>query len=515
MTWEPEVQEIQRRREIAHALGGDEGVTRQHAAGKLTVRERIDQLLDPGTFREMGVLAAAAEYDDDGNLRRITPSNSVMGIGRIDGRHVVVGGEDFTIRGGASDGGGSAKMYYMEHLARQQRIPLVRLVEGAGGSVRTNAARHSGSAIAGAAVSPYVDLLGTVPVVSAAMGSVAGLPAARMAFAHFSVMVRETSVIFAGGPPVVERALGINVSKEDLGGYQIHAYKSGLVDNVAEDEQDCLRQIRAFLSYLPGNVWEAPPRCAPSDDPDRRDDALLSLIPRNRRRIYDPRKLVRHVVDRDSFFEIAPFYGQSLVTGLARVDGYAVGVLANNPGHVGGSMDGPASDKLTRFVDLCDTFHLPVLSFEDEPGYMVGPAAEADGTLRRGVRALAAVMQSTVPWINFIVRRAYGVAAGAHLNAYALRYAWPSGEWGSIPIEGGVAAAYRREIESAPDPERRRAELEARHERDRNPFRRAEAFGLHDLIDPRETRPVTVDWVRMAQTVIHSSLGPKARMMRP
>jgi acetyl-CoA carboxylase carboxyltransferase component len=515
MVWQPEVQEIERRRGIARALGGEEAVARHHAAGKLTVRERIDRLLDPGTFREMGVLSATTEYDDEGNLKHIRPSNSVIGTGLVDGRRVVVGGEDFTIRGGASDGGGSAKMYYIEHLARQQRVPLVRLIEGAGGSVRANARRHSGQPIVGGQVSPYVDLLGTVPVVSAAMGSVAGLPAARMAFAHFSIMVRDTAVIFAGGPPVVERALGIDVTKEELGGVQVHAYKSGLVDNVAADEEDCLRQIRTFLGYLPTNAWEAPPRHEPCDDPDRRDEELLSIIPRSRRRTYDARRLVRHVVDRDSFFEIAPFFGQSLITGLARVDGYPVGVLANNPNHIGGSMDGPAADKLTRFVDLCDTFHLPVVSFEDEPGYMVGPAAEVGGTLRRGVRALAAVMQSTVPWITFIVRRAYGVAAGAHLNANALRYAWPSGEWGSIPIEGGVAAAYRREIAAAPDPERRRAELEAFHERDRSPFPRAESFGLHDLIDPRETRPVTVDFVRTAQTLVQTSLGPKTRSMRP
>jgi acetyl-CoA carboxylase carboxyltransferase component len=406
-------------------------------------------------------------------------------------------------------------MYYMEHLARQQRLPLVRLIEGAGGSVRTNASRHSGQAISGAAISPYVDLLGMVPVVSAAMGSVAGLPAARMAFAHFSIMIKDNSVIFAGGPPVVERALGIQITKEDLGGVQIHAYKSGLVDNVADDEADCLAQIKRFLSYLPSNVWEQPARTEPDDDPERRDEELLSIIPRNRRRTYNARKLVNSIVDRGSFFEIAPFYGQSLITGLARIDGYPVGVLANNPNHVGGSMDGPASDKLTRFVDLVDTFHLPVVSLEDEPGYMVGPAAEAMGTLRRGVRALAAVMQTTVPWINVIVRRAYGVAAGAHLNSNALRYAWPSGEWGSIPVEGGVAAAYRREIEAAPDPEARRAELEARHERDRNPFPRAESFGLHDLIDPRDTRPLFVDFVRQAQTAIRSSLGPKPRLMRP
>ena len=496
MVWEPELREIERRRALARALGGEEAVARQHAAGKLTVRERIERLLDPGSFHELGMLAASTEYDDDGNLKRITPSNSVMGTGLIEGRHVVVGGEDFTIRGGASDGGGSAKMYYVEHLARQQRLPLVRLIEGAGGSVRANARRHSGQPISGGQISPYVDLLGTVPVVSAAMGSVAGLPAARMAFAHFSIMVRDTAVVFAGGPPVVERALGATVTKEELGGVQVHVHKSGLVDNVAPDEADCLAQIRRFLGYLPANVWEQPPRGEACDDPDRREEALLSLIPRNRRRTYDARRLVRLVVDRDSFFEIAPLYGQSLITGLARVDG-------------------PASDKLTRFADLCETFHLPVLSFEDEPGYMVGPAAEAAGTLRRGVRALCAVMQTTVPWITFIVRRAYGVAAGAHLNGNALRYAWPSGEWGSIPIEGGVAAAYRREIAAAADPELRRAELEAMHERDRDPFPRAESFGLHDLIDPRETRPVTVQFVRQAQTLLRTMLGPKTHAMRP
>jgi acetyl-CoA carboxylase carboxyltransferase component len=515
MIWEAEVAEIERRRAIAIALGGEEAVARQHAAGKLTVRERIERLLDPSSFREMGVLSGATEYDEMGALKRMTPSNSVLGTGRIDGRHVVVGGEDFTIRGGASDGGGSAKMYYMEHLARQLRTPLVRLIEGAGGSVRANRQRHSGQSIGGAAVSPYVDLLSTVPVVSAAMGSVAGLPAARMAFAHFSIMVRDTSVIFAGGPPVVERALGIEVTKEQLGNYEVHACKSGLVDNVANDEEDCLRQIRRFLSYLPTNAWELAPRREPQDDPDRRDEELLSIIPRSRRRVYDPRRLIGHVVDRNSFFELTPFFGRSLVTGLARVDGYPIGVLANNPSHIGGSMDGPASDKLTRFADLCDTFHLPVLSFEDEPGYMVGPVAESEGVLRRGVRALAAVMQTNVPWINFIVRRAYGVAAGAHLNANALRYAWPSGEWGSIPIEGGVAAAYRREIAAAPDPEQRRRELEARHEADRNPFPRAEAFGLLDLIDPRETRPLTVNFVRTAQIALRTSLGPKLHGVRP
>jgi acetyl-CoA carboxylase carboxyltransferase component len=514
MTWEPEVDEIRRRRAIAQALGGEQPVARKHARGELTIRERLDRVLDPGSFHEIGVLSASVERDDDGRVTSVTPSNALLGTGRIDGREVVIGGEDATIRGGASDGGGSAKGYYLDHLARRYRIPLVRLHEGAGGSVRTNRARHSGNAIAGHAVSPYTDLLGMVPVVAAAMGACAGIAAARVAFSHFAVMVKGSGFLFAGGPPVVERAIGHAPTKEELGGWEVHS-RNGLIDNVAEDEDDALRLIRAFLSYMPSNAWELPPYCQPTDDPDRSDDSLLSLIPRDRRRTFNPRKLIESVVDRGSFFELTPHFGRALMTGLARVDGYAVGVMSNNPNFNGGAMDATAAEKITRFVDLCDTFHLPMVSFEDEPGFMVGVDAETAGTLRKGVRALSAVNQATIPWVNFIVRRAYGVAAGAHSNGNGPVYAWPSGEWGSIPIEGGVWAAYRREIEAAPDPDARRRELEAMHEQDRTPFLRAESFGLYDLIDPRETRPLTVDFVRRAQIQLRTHVGLRPRLMRP
>lgn len=513
--WQPEIDEIRRRREIAAAHGGEEQVARHHAAGRLTIRERIERLLDPGTFEEVGGLAAAVERDQSGAPSRITPANSVLGTGRIDARDTVVHGEDATIRGGSSDGGGSAKGYYADELAYQFRVPLVRLIEGVGGSVKTNRRFHTERPLAPWTGPPrWIDLMAMAPVVSAAMGAVAGLPAARMAMAHFSIMVRG-AVIFAGGPPLVERALGRRITKEELGDFRIHAELSGLVDNVAEDEEDCLRQIRTFLGYLPTNVWEQPPRRPPDDDPARREEVLAAIIPRDRRQPYDARRIVTHVVDRDSFFELGPGFGASLVTGLARADGHAIGVVANDPRHLGGAMDAAAADKMTRFVDLCDTFHLPILSLEDEPGYMIGPEAEQSGTLRSGVRALAAVKQTTVPWITFIVRRAYGVAAGVHLGTTGLLYAWPSAEWGSIPIEGGVAAAYRREIAAAPDPERRRRELEAGHEGDRSPFPRAEAFGLHDLVDPRETRPLTVSFVRRAYRTLQSSLGVKRRTLRP
>ncbi|HJM89053.1 MAG TPA: carboxyl transferase domain-containing protein [Dehalococcoidia bacterium] len=514
MTWQPEVDEINRRREIAAAMGGPEAIERKHSRDELTLRERIDAMLDDGTFREVGPISAGVERDDDGNLLEITPSNSVIGTGRIDGREVVIGGEDATIRGGASDGGGSAKGYYIEHQARQLKVPLVRLHEGAGGSVKTNTSRHAGRALAGSPVSPHADLLGTVPVVAGAMGACAGIVAARVAASHFSVMVRDASFLFAGGPPVVERAIGHAPSKEELGGWRVHAF-SGLVDNVAEDEADCLRQIAAFLGYLPPNVWELPPRAEPADAPDGRTEELLSIIPRDRRRTFRPDQLITAIVDDGSFFQITPHFGRALMTGLARVDGYPVGVMCNDPNFNGGAMDADTADKLSRFVDLCDTFHLPILSFEDEPGFMVGVDAERSGTLRKGVRALAAVNQAAVPWVNFIVRRAYGVAQGAHHNGNGPVYAWPSGEWGSIPIEGGVWAAYRREIEAAPDPEQRRLELEAEHEKDRTPFLRAESFGLHDLIDPRETRQLTVEWVQRAQIELRTQVGMRMRPMRP
>jgi acetyl-CoA carboxylase carboxyltransferase component len=514
MTWEPEVEEIARRRAIAEQLGGEQSVERQHQRGSLTIRERLDRVLDAESFTELGQLSASVERDADGNIVSLTPSNAIIGTGRIDGREVVIGGEDATIRGGASDGGGSAKSYYLDHLARELRIPLVRLHEGAGGSVRTNRSRHSERSLAGSAVSPYRDLLGTVPVVAAALGACAGIVAARVAFTHFSVMDKRAGFLFAGGPPVVERALGRPVSKEELGGWQVHA-RSGLIDNVAEDEDDCIDQIRRFLSYLPTNVWELPPAVSSDDDPARRDDEILSIIPRDRRRPFNPRTMIEHVVDRDSFFEVTSHFGRSLMTGLARLDGYPVGVTASNPNFNGGAMTAESAEKLTRFVDLCDTFHLPMMSFEDEPGFMVGVEAETAGTLRKGVRVLAAVAQADVPWIKFIVRRAYGVAAGAHHNGNGPVYAWPSGEWGSIPVEGGVWAAYRREIEAAPDPDARRLELEEEHARDRSPFFRAESFGLHDLIDPRDSRRLATGFVRRAQIQLKQQVGQRTRMTRP
>jgi acetyl-CoA carboxylase carboxyltransferase component len=517
LDWNPEVEELRRRMELARAMGGAENVERQHKAGRLTVRERIERLLDADSFHETGALAGVAQYDGE-QLVGIRPANFVMGTGRIDGRRVVVGGDDFTVRGGANDASIGGKQGYSERMARELRLPIVRLVDGTGGggSVKTYEITGRTYVPGNPAWDIIAAAMSEIPVIAAALGPVAGLGAARVACSHFSVMVRGVSQVFVAGPPVVERAFGTPIDKESLGGFEIQV-AAGTVDNVVDAEDEAFEQIRRFLSYLPRNVWEMPPRSTPGDDPRRREEALLSIIPRNRRRGYDVRLLVGHVVDRGSFFEIAAKFGPSLVVGLARLDGYPIGVVANSPAHAGGALTAAGSEKLTRFVDLCDTFHLPVVNFVDNPGFIIGTQAERDGTIRKGVRALQAIYQASVPWITIILRRVFGVAGAGHANVQALnlRYAWPSGDWGSLPLEGGIEAAYKRELLAAADPAALKKEIEARLNVFRSPFRTAEAFSVEEIIDPRDTRPLLTDWISLAYENEATRLGPKARGMRP
>ncbi len=518
MSWKPEVDELRRREELGRQMGGEERVARQHGAGRLTVRERIELLSDPGSFHETGALAGRPEYDGD-RLVGIRPSNFVAGTARLDGRRVVLGGDDFTVRGGAADGAVGYKAGWAERMALEMRLPIVRLIDGTGGggSVRSLETSRRTYVPANPGMELMTELMSTVPVVSAALGPVAGLGAARVVFSHFSVIPRETGQVFVAGPPVVRRGIGQDVDKETLGGTAIHARESGVVDNEVADEKQAFEQIRRFLSYLPPSVYEVPP-VEPSDDPpDRRDEELLSIVPRDRRRPYNLRHIVERVVDRGSFFEIGHYQGRSLLTGLARLDGRPVGVMGNDPRHMGGAVDGPAADKMTRFVDFCDTFHLPVTNFVDNPGFLIGVAAEKAGTIRRGARAIFSVYQASVPWCSIIVRKVYGVAGAAHGNhsKLNLRYAWPSGEWGSLPIEGGVEAAYKRDLEAADDPEALRRELEEKLAAVSSPFRTAEFFGIEEIIDPRDTRPLLCEWLESAYRLLPSEIGPKKRGIRP
>jgi acetyl-CoA carboxylase carboxyltransferase component len=518
MSWEKEVEEVRRRVELAKGMGGAENIKRQHDGGKLTVRERIERLLDAGTFHEYGALAGSPKYEGE-TLAAIMPANFVGGTGRINGRRVVVGGDDFTVRGGAADANIGNKRSYAELIAHELHIPIIRLVDGTGGggSVKSFETVKRTYVPANPDFDVLVKLMGEVPVVAGCMGSVAGIGAARVAASHFSVMIRGTSQLFVAGPPVVKWGVGEDLTKEELGGAEIHAHMSGAVDNEAESEDDAFAQIRRFLSYLPNSVWNVPPRATPDDDPARREQELISIIPRNRRHGYDVRRIVELVMDRDSFFEMTPFFGPSLVTGFARLDGFPVGVMANDPFSIGGSLDGPASDKMVKFVDLCDTFHLPVVNFVDQPGFLIGREAEMEGTIRRGVRALYAMFQTTTPLVAIMVRKAFGVAGAGHgiTTGLNLRYAWPSADWGSLPIEGGIEAAYKRDLAASADPEKLRKELEDKFNAIRSPLRTAEAFGIEEIIDPRDTRPILVDWVHQAYEIVPTQLGIRTRTMRP
>jgi acetyl-CoA carboxylase carboxyltransferase component len=494
-------------------MGGAESVAFHKGRGKLTVRERMDLLADPGTFTETGVLAGTATYDGQ-ELESLTPANSVTGVLKVDGRKVVVHGGDFTIRGGSADGSVADKAGWAVRQAYSLKLPFVRLLDATGGSVRTFESMGRTYLPANDRVLD-TELLQMVPCVSAVMGSVAGLPAVQAAMCHFNVMVKGTSQLFVAGPPVVKAGLGIEISKEDLGNEDVQVRTSGVVANLAADEADALAQVRRFLSYLPSSVWEMPPRCEPDDDPERRDEGLLSAIPQNRQRVYDPRKILEMVLDRGSFFEIQPEFGRSRITGLACVDGYPVGVMINNPRFLGGSMDKAAGEKAARLLQLCDTFHLPLIYLCDEPGFMVGLEEEKKGIVRAGARIVSLLSLSRTPYLCFLIRQAYGVAGGLHYRggtAMYRRFAWPSGHWGSMHIEGGVTAAYRREIDSSPDPEAKRAEIEARLNALQSPFRTAHAFAVEDIIDPRETRPLMVDFVRDAQRNIADLLGQTSRI---
>ncbi|MEG9861945.1 MAG: carboxyl transferase domain-containing protein [Parvularculales bacterium] len=515
MTWKSDLEEIKKRRDLAYKMGGEEKVTRQHNTGRLTVRERIDRLLDAGSFHEIGVLAGRALYDEQGDVSEFTPANFVMGRGRIEDRPVVVGGDDFTVRGGAADAAIAQKQIMGEQFASEYRLPLVRLIEGTGGggSVKSLDMDARTYVPANPGWQWVVENMSTVPVVSLALGPVAGLGAARTVTSHLAVMVEGVSQLFVAGPPVVNR-LGESVTKEELGGADIHA-RNGAIDLVVASEEEAFEATRRFLSYLPSSVYDLPPH-APCHDPvDRRDEALLSIVPRNRRQVYKMRTIIEAVVDKDSFMEMGRMWGRSLITGLARLDGWPVAVMAGDPYHYGGGWTAEVSQKATRFTDIAETFHLPVVHLVDNPGFVIGSESEKAATIRHGARALASVYQASVPWCSILIRKVFGVAGAAHMNAARVhyRYAWPSGDWGSLPMEGGIEAAYKSQIEEADDPDALIKEIEERMNQVRSPFRTAEAFMVEDIIDPRDTRRLLCEFANLAAPL--RTPGKSAHGMRP
>jgi acetyl-CoA carboxylase carboxyltransferase component len=519
MTWEPELEELRQRTALAKQMGGAERVARQHNSGRLTVRERIERMLDPDSFHEIGAIAGKATYGADGAIAEFTPANCVFGRGYVDGRPVVIAGDDFTVRGGSADASIWEKFQMSERMAHQFHLPLIRMIEGSGGggSVRTIEKTGRANLPGGVGTNSGLFLcaanMGQVPVVALGLGSVAGLGAARLAASHYSLMVKGTSAVFVAGPPVVER-LGEPRTKQELGGSDVQLPAGG-IDDATDTEDEAFARARRFLSYLPNSIWDLAPRTANDDPTDRADDFLISVIPRNKRRTYQMRRIVNSVVDKGSFFEMGRYFGRSIITGFARLDGWPVALMAGDPMYNGGTWDAAACQKIIRFVDMAETFHLPVVHLTDCPGFSVGLLAEQTGAIRLGVRAISAINQSTVPWCSILVRNVFGVGGGAHQpgRRLTLRYAWPSAAWGSLPLEGGMEAGYRAELDASPDPIATLAEIEARLEALRSPFRTAEAFWVEEIIDPRHTRKLLCEFAELAAPLRQK--GPASFMMRP
>ncbi|MEL7480334.1 MAG: carboxyl transferase domain-containing protein [Pseudomonadota bacterium] len=504
MSWEKSIEELRRRERLAEEMGGEEPVARQRGRGKLTVRERIAFLADPGSFHEIGKIAGRATYDADDNLTAMTPANSVFGRAELAGRPAMILGDDFTVRGGAADAAIWQKMVQALKQAAEYRMPLVQLIDGTGGggSVKMLEADPRTYIPETPGWEHIVSGLGEVPFVSLALGPCAGLGAGRVAASHYSVMVKELSQVFVAGPPV-SRALGEDVTKEELGGWQIQA-RNGTVDDAVDTEADAFEAARRFLSYLPPSVHSLSPPTPQTDDPARRDADLISIVPTDGKTPYKPRRIVEATVDTGSFFEIGRLWGRGIVTGLARIDGYPVGVLAGDPFFLDGAWTADVCEKVIRHMDLCSTFHLPVVHFVDCPGFAVGVKHETAAVTRKGVRAMAAVYQATVPVCAVVIRKAYGLAGSAMMNPSRAkwRYCWPSGDWGSLPMAGGIEAAFRKELSEAEDPEALLKQLYKKFDAIRSPFRTAESFFAEEIIDPRDTRPLLVDFVHHAARVL-------------
>lgn len=514
MSWEKEVEEIGRRKKLSLALGGPDKVKRQRDAGRLTVRERIAKLVDKGSFREVGQLGGVGEYDARGNLTGVMPANILYGRARIEGRPVVIQADDFTVRGGAADASLHGKLAQSEKMAGEFRMPLVRLIEGTGGGGSVKTLEKTGYTYVPEVPGweTMIENLSRIPVVSLGLGPVAGLGAGRQVMAHYSVLVKGLAQMFVAGPPVVE-AVGEKRTKEELGGSSIHA-RNGAIDDEAESEEDAFARARRFLSYLPASVFELPARIKPTDRPDRREAWLIEAVPRDLRHLYKIRPIVEAIVDEGSFFEIGRQHGTSVATGFARLDGYPVGVMASDPMVLGGLWTAASSRKVIRFVDLCDMFHLPVVHLVDVPGFMIGRKAEEEGTIRFGSAAMMAIYQAKVPISAVIMRKAYGMAGSANMNHTRTkwRFAWPSGDWGSLPISGGLEAAYKSDLEASDNPKALLKDIQKRLNDVRSPFRTAEKFGIEDIIDPRETRPLLCEWVEHAYRTLEP--GPTAKGWR-
>ena len=488
------------------------GYVKQKEAGKLWVRERIDKLLDQGSFKEIGSASGIVKWKQLGNGKEepeeFVPHNNVQGFGKLKGRQVLFTADDFSIRAGHQDGHLMEKTLFTEKTSISMKLPIIKLTDGSsgGGSVST---------IATTGFSYVPPLTGFdivtkqlnmgIPNLGAVLGPAIGLGAARVVSCHFSVMAANVGSLFNAGPQVVKGAtFEEGLSFTDLGGPAMHC-TNGTIDNLAATEEECFEQIRNVLSYLPNCGTQVPPTINSEDPVGRLSPEMRTIIPRKRERMYDPRKVIRTIVDDGSFFEIGPLWGRTAIIGLARLGGKPIGILSNNAEILTGAIDAAGSQKMTRHLKFCDIFNLPLLQFVDVPGYAVGTVAERTATMRWGVELTKAYYTTTIPIFSVIIRKCYGVAGGVMVDCRDphARVAWPSGEWGSLPLDGGIDVGHSaelRKIEKEKGLEARKEryrELDQMYRRLMNPVRTTNHFGVEEIIDPAETRKYVAEWCRM------------------
>jgi acetyl-CoA carboxylase carboxyltransferase component len=490
--WKPLVEDLRKREERAHAMGGDERVARQRSLGKLPVRERLDLLCDPGSFVEYALLADSMDpgLADKGYL---AADGMVAGIGEIEGRRVAVCAYDFTVMGGSMGMVGERKTARMRELALRWRIPIVWLLDSAGARIQ----QSTGSTFAGAGAlfREQVTMSGVVPQVAAMLGHCAAGTAYIPALADFVPMVKGTSSMALGGRHLVKAATGEDVSEEEMGGSAVHNKLSGVADLEVASDEECLATVRRYLSYFPSHNRELPPvRTDVADPVDRRCEELYDIVPTAPRRAYDVRKVVHAIVDDGDFFPMKPDWAKNIVTGLARIGGQPVGILANQPMVLGGALDVNSADKAARFTWLCDAFGIPLVFLMDVPGFIVGSAVEKQGIIRHGAKMLFAISEATVPKVTVVLRKAYG--AGYFVmngTAYEADYivAWPTAEISVMGPDGAVNIIMRKQLEAIPEGEERTQARLAMAEEIRKTIDPYIAVGhaqVDAVIDPADTR---------------------------
>jgi propionyl-CoA carboxylase beta chain len=483
------MEELKKRNRQSEEAGGKKRIDRQHKAGKLTARERVEAMLDPGTFEEFDRFVTHRARDF-GMAENVIPGDGVVtGYGRMDGRMVYFFAQDFTVFGGSLSETYAEKICKVMDLAMKMGAPLVGLNDSGGARIQEGVVSLGG----------YADIFlrntlasGVVPQISAIMGPCAGGAVYSPAITDFVFMVRDTSYMFVTGPDVIKTVTHEQVTKEKLGGAMTHNEVSGVAHFVAEDDRHCLQLIRQLLTYLPSNNMEEPPVVETSDPPDREDPSLDKLVPEEPDRPYDIKELIRAIADDNGFMEVHEHFAQNIVVGFARLGGQVVGIIANQPAVLAGVLDINASVKGARFVRFCDAFNIPLVTFEDVPGFLPGTDQEWGGIIRQGAKLLYAYAEATVPKITIITRKAYGgaycVMASKHIRT-DINYAYPTGEIAVMGPEGAVNILYRKELAEAPDPEVLRAEKVAEfREKLANPYIAAERGFVDEVIEPRRTR---------------------------